>query len=594
MALFSPSASPAVTVREIDLTGVSPNVSTSTGAFVGNFRWGPVNDRTLVADESGLVTAFAAPDENNSVDFHSAAYFLRYSDSLFIVRGNNGGVNAHSAAVKLSDSAVVENLTDWETTVKGAVGESGLKTGSFIAKYPGSLGNALSVSFCPANDSAGANYFGAWSYANSFDGAPGTSTWAAARGGSKDEVHVAVIDRTGAFTGTPNTVLETFPYLSVAKNAVTPDGSPNYISDVINNRSQYVWNGYFGDDSAFGSSYENIGQNWGKTTSVDSNVDYSVGTSAWTDTVSKINLGGGVASSALTVGQIATAFDKFEDTETVTVDFLIAPQVTDDSDAATVINDIVSIAAARKDCVVTASPNRAAVVGNANPVTATVTFASALTRSSYLIVDNNYLKVFDKYNDQYVNIPAASSTAGIMAATDLVAAPWFSPAGQRRGNYLGITDIVTNPNKTQRDTLYKAGINPIANIPGSGVILFGDKTFEGRPSAFDRINVRRLFLAIERSIAQAGKNIMFEFNDEFTRAEFVNVVEPLLREIRGRRGITDFRVVCDETNNTPAVIDRNEFVASIFIKPARSINFVTLNFVAVRTGVEFEEVVGTV
>ena len=181
-----------------------------------------------------------------------------------------------------------------------------------------------------------------------------------------------------------------------------------------------------------------------------------------------------------------------------------------------------------------------------------------------------------------------------MASTDLVAAPWFSPAGQRRGNYLGVTDIVVSPNKTERDSLYKAGINPIANIPGSGVILFGDKTFESRPSAFDRINVRRLFLAIERSIAQAAKNTMFEFNDEFTRAEFVNIIEPLLREIKGRRGITDFRVVCDETNNTAAVIDRNEFVANIFIKPARSINYVTLNFVAVRTGIEFEEVVGTV
>ena len=181
-----------------------------------------------------------------------------------------------------------------------------------------------------------------------------------------------------------------------------------------------------------------------------------------------------------------------------------------------------------------------------------------------------------------------------MAATDLVAANWFSPAGSRRGRYLGITDIIVSPSKAERDALYKAGINPIANIPGEGIILFGDKTNESRPSAFDRINVRRLFLGIERAIAIAGRNVMFEFNDEFTRAEFVNIVEPFLREIQGRRGITDFRVVCDATNNTPAVVDRNEFIASIFIKPARSINFVTLNFVAVRTGVEFEEVVGTV
>jgi phage tail sheath protein FI len=209
-------------------------------------------------------------------------------------------------------------------------------------------------------------------------------------------------------------------------------------------------------------------------------------------------------------------------------------------------------------------------------------------------VDNNYLKVYDKYTDQYIQIPGNSSTAGIMAASDFNTAPWFSPAGPRRGQYVGITSLSYSPNKSERDSLYKAGLNPIANIPGQGVLLFGDKTKLARPSAFDRINVRRLFLAIERAISIAARNVMFEFNDEFTRAEFQNVVEPFLREIQGRRGITDFRVVCDTTNNTAAVIDRNEFKADIFIKPARSINYVTLTFVAVRTGVDFEEVVGTV
>jgi phage tail sheath protein FI len=223
-----------------------------------------------------------------------------------------------------------------------------------------------------------------------------------------------------------------------------------------------------------------------------------------------------------------------------------------------------------------------------------VTTVGGFTATSYLIVDNNYLKVYDKYNDKYIYIPAASTTAGVMASTDLSAAAWFSPAGQRRGQYFGVASLAYSATKAERDTLYKAGINPIVNIPGQGVLLFGDKTYLGRPSAFDRINVRRLFLVIERAIARAAKNVMFEFNDEFTRAEFVNIVEPFLREIQGRRGITDFRVVCDETNNTGAVIDRNEFIANIFIKPARSINYVTLNFVAVRTGVDFEEVVGAV
>jgi phage tail sheath protein FI len=217
-----------------------------------------------------------------------------------------------------------------------------------------------------------------------------------------------------------------------------------------------------------------------------------------------------------------------------------------------------------------------------------------LTSSSYLIVDNNYLKVYDKYNDRYIDIPAASTVAGIMAATDINRAAWFSPAGSARGQVLGITALNYSPTKAQRDTLYKAGVNPIANIPGQGTLLFGDKTHLLRPSAFDRINVRRLFLLLERAIGRAAEQVLFEFNDEFTRANFVNIIEPVLREVQGRRGITDFRVVCDETNNTAAVIDRNEFKADLFIKPARSINYVTLSFVAVRTGVDFEEVVGTV
>jgi hypothetical protein len=597
MALLSPSLSPAITIKEIDLSGVAPNVSTSVGAFVGNFRWGPVNSRTLVADESGLVRVFAAPDEDNAVDFHSASYFLKYTNSLYIVRGNNGGINAHSAITKLTgDSAVVENDEDWATNVKSSVNAGTLATGSFIAKYPGSLGNALSVSFCPAADSDGADYFNAWSYKSSFDRAPTTSAYATDNGASKDEVHVAVIDRTGSFTGTPGSVLETFPHLSAAKGAVTPDGSPNFIQEVLNQRSEYVWCGQFDNDSAFDANFANIGQNWGKTPSVDSAVDYSTGTSAWTNDIATLKLGGGKNSFDLTNSEITTGFDLFDDPEQIQVDFLIPPQCTNDSDGVTVANYLNAIAKDRKDCVVPVSPPREDIVGVATATANTnaVSFANQLSNSSYLIVDNNYLKVFDKYNDDYLYIPANSSTAGLMAATDFVAAPWFSPAGQRRGNYLAVTDIAHSPNKTQRDELYKANVNPVANIPGVGIVLYGDKTHELRPSAFDRINVRRLFIGIEKSIAAAAKNILFEFNDEFTRAEFVNVVEPLLREIKGRRGITDFKVVCDETNNTPAVVDRNEFVASMFIKPARSINFVTLNFVAVRTGVDFEEVVGTV
>lgn len=614
-------ASPRITISEIDKTGIVPAVGASGGAFVGNFRWGPVEQRTLVADEAGLVEVFAAPNDDNSVDFHSAAYFLKYSQTLQIVREVTDGAynavtldNTTGLAPLNLDSAgdtdssrgqlLIKNDAHWNNSVKSSLGEgySKTSTGPWIAKYPGDLGNALSVSWCPAGmdpDSGGSreDYFADWDYASSFDRAPGTSAYASARGAKNDEIHVAIIDRTGAISGTANSVIEKFEHLSVAGGATTPDNAPNYISDVLNDNSQYIWNGYFGDDSAFGSSDQNVAQHWGNVPSTDSAVDFGVRVDATTlDPMRTTKLGLGVKSNTLGTGEVSTGFDLFEDKLTTELDFLIAPQYTTASNGDTIVTDLESIAKARKDCIVVASVPKNDVVGKTDAQAATnaVTFANSLPGSSYLFIDNNYLKVFDKYNDKYINIPAASSTAGLMAASDLVADPWYSPAGQRRGNYRGVTDIVTNPNQTQRDQIYKAGVNPIANIPGTGLVLFGDKTLERRPSAFDRINVRRLFIAIEKSIGEAAKNVMFEFNDEFTRAEFVNIVEPFLRRVRGRRGITDFRVVCDETNNTQEVIDNNQFVANIFIKPARSINFVQLNFVAVRTGVDFEEVVGSV
>lgn len=595
-------ASPRINISEIDKTGIVPAVGSSGGAFVGNFRWGPVHERTLIADETGLVTTFGTPDTANSVDFHSAAYFLKYSQTLQVVRENNGGQNAHGAVTKFAgdsdgNSLIVNNQSHWDNTVSSAVGEgaSATSSGTWVAKYPGDLGNALTVSFCPAADSATADHFTGWAYADDFDGKPGTSSYASTNGASNDEVHVAIIDRTGAISGTVGTILEKFAYLSAAKGAVTPDNSPNFISDVLNDNSQYIWNGYFGDDSAFGASFSNLGDNWGTTPDVDTATNYGV-SAALTDGMRTVNLGGGQASATLGTGDFSTGYDLFEDKLATEIDFLIAPQHANEANATTVVNDLVSIANARKDCVVLTSIDKAGIVGktDAQATTNAVSTTGTFTKSSYLVVDNNFFKVFDKYNDKYINIPAASSTAGLMASTDVIADPWYSPAGQRRGNYRGITSILTNPNQTQRDSLYKAGINPIANIPGTGLILFGDKTLESRPSAFDRINVRRLFIAIEKSIGEAAKNVMFEFNDEFTRAEFVNIVEPFLRRVKGRRGITDFRVVCDETNNNQEVIDNNQFVANIFVKPARSINFVQLNFVAVRTGVDFEEIVGTV
>ena len=584
MALSTPSASPAVVVKEIDLTGGVPNVQSTTGATVGNFRWGPAEQRVLIDNETSLVNTFASPDSANTIDFHSASYFLRYSGSLQVVREvTSSAQNARSTTGQLGTdndgslpTELVKNDDDF------AAQQSALDSDShtLIARYPGELGNSIQVSICPPNSTA----FNAWSYKDDFDAAPSTSDYASNKNATNDEIHVVVVDNGGELTGTKGTVLERYPFVSIASDAKNADGTTNYAKDIVNARSEYIH--MVGFDSDYAGA--------GAGTTADSGDNFSPGLTAATNhTFTK-----GANSGALTTTEYLAGFDLFEDKDIVEVDFLVAPSMNSRADQTTVVNDLISTASqTRKDCVVTASPARTDVINLTNTTTITnniTATADTFTASSYLVMDGNFLKVYDKYNDQYIQIPAASSTAGIMAATDLNRAPWFSPAGSRRGGYLGITAISWSPTKAQRDTLYKAAVNPIANIPGQGVLLFGDKTKLGRPSAFDRINVRRLFLVLERAIGKAAEQVMFEFNDEFTRAEFVNIVEPVLREVKGRRGITDFKVVCDETNNTGAVIDRNEFIANIFIKPARSINYVTLNFVAVRTGVDFEEVVGTV
>jgi len=584
MALSTPSASPAVVVKEIDLTGGVPNVQSTTGAIVGNYRWGPAEQRVLIDNETSLVNTFASPDSANTIDFHNASYFLRYSGSLQVVREvTSDAKNARATIGQLATDTnsslpteIVKNDDDF------AAQEAALDSDShtLIARYPGELGNSLRVSICPPNDSA----FTDWAYKDEFDAKPGTSDYATKQAASNDEIHVVVVDNDGKLTGTKGTVLERYPFMSVAADAKNTDGTTNFVKDVINARSEYVH--FVGFDSDYSTARGNG--------VVDSGDDFAPSLTAATN----YDFDKGVNSKALGTSEYMSGYDLFEDKDIVEVDFLIAPSMNSRADQTTVVNDLIATAQnTRKDCVVTASPARTDVVNLTNTATITTNVtatADTFTNSSYLVADGNFLKVYDKYNDQYIQIPAASSTAGIMAATDLNRAPWFSPAGTRRGGYLGITSISWSPTKAQRDTLYKAGVNPIANIPGQGVLLFGDKTKLNRPSAFDRINVRRLFLVLERAIGKAAEQVMFEFNDEFTRAEFVNIVEPVLREVKGRRGITDFRVVCDETNNTGAVVDRNEFVANIFIKPARSINYVTLNFVAVRTGVDFEEVVGTV
>ena len=578
---FIPSESPGINIKEFDLSGVVPAVTTSTGAIVGDFNWGPVSEPVKVANEAQLVSSFGSPtftNDSSAIDYLSASSFLKYSSDLFVVREvGSGAYNAKDSAG--TADLLIRNDDDWTTQQVTA----GVQSNTFIAKHAGLAGNSIDVHMCPVGTSP--TIFSGWAYASAFDSRPGTSTHVAALSidgtSANDEVHIAVVDRDGKFTGTKGTVLETYPFVSIASDAKTPDGTSNFALDVINAKSEYV---------------RAAGLNPGYITATSSAFTAITNGTGTKSGVETIVLKGGSAGTKIAESEYETGFAQFADVDTIQVDFLIAPGIPATVAHKTVVENLVAIATSRKDCVVVASPPRGVVVNAAAStlVANTVAWSDTLTASSYLIVDNNYLKVYDKYNDQYVFIPASASTAGVMAATDDVSAPWFSPAGSRRGQYLGVTALSHSPTKAERDTLYKAGVNPIVNIPGQGILLFGDKTKLGRPSAFDRINVRRLFLGVERAVKAAAQNVMFEFNDEFTRAEFVNVVEPFLREIKGRRGITDFRVVCDETNNTGSIVDSNQFVATVFIKPARSINYVTLNFVAVRTGVDFDEVVGLV
>ena len=575
MALI-PSESPSILVKEFDLSGVVPAVTSTTGALVGDFNWGPVGQPILIGNEAQLVSTFGSPSLDSAADetdFLSASMFLKYSGSAYVTRAADS--SARNAVANGDDGVLVKNLVNWEES------KLSLANNKIIAKYPGTIGNSIKVSVCPS--STGDSAFSVWtvdniSMSSLFDAAPGTSAQVAQHtADAGDEVHVVVYDENGGISGKPGTILETYAYLSLATDAKTDDGSTNNVAEVLNNNSRYVW------IASLASEFTGIST-------------AATFTSAGSSVVNNYSLGSG-SHTALDVGDYQVGFDQYEDEENIQVDFLVAPGLQSDTDQKTIINYLAGIAAGRKDCVVVASPSRDLVVNKTDTslvASTTVTWANTLNSSSYLIVDNNYLKVYNKYTDKYVFIPAAAATAGVMASTDLVAAPWFSPAGSRRGQYFGVTSLAYNATKTQRDQLYKASINPIVNLPGQGILLYGDKTKLGRPSAFDRINVRRLFLVVERAIKGAAQNVMFEFNDEFTRAEFVNIVEPFLREIKGRRGITDFRVVCDETNNTSDIIDNNQFVASVFIKPARSINYVTLNFVAVRTGVDFDEVVGLV
>ena len=641
--------SPGVLVQEKDLTRIIPGVSTSIGAVAGQFNKGPLDQVVAISSEQELVDTFGKPDSNTFEFFFTAANFLQYSNALRVVRASNtGSTNANT----IGSSSQIKNIDDYESNFESGAGV----VGTFAARTAGAHGNNLLVSTCPSaaafeQTTTGASislvneasntavgdtvisvdngaHFGVgdilsfsttastedfddgeeyritgistndvtivqhprgsgglkriildnshirrrWKYYDSVDGAPGTSAYASARSGVNDEIHVVVVDEDGGISGTPGTVIETFSKLSKGSDAKTPQGDTNYYPTVIKNRSQHI---YWMDHNTSGT-------NWGSA------VTGTTFTAVNTPTLESLSAGSD--GSTVTTGELKAAYDKFADADTVDVGLIMAGKCT-----STHVDNLITIAENRKDAIVFASPERADVVNITNTNTQTnnvIDFFDNIRSSSYVVFDSGYKYCYDRYNDVYRYVPLNGDVAGLAARTDLTADAWFSPAGFNRGIVRGAVKLAYNPTKSQRDQLYPKRVNPVSTFPGQGTVLFGDKTGLSSPSAFDRINVRRLFIVLEKAIATASKFQLFEFNDEFTRANFRNITEPFLREVQGRRGITDFLVVCDETNNTGEVIDRNEFIAEIFIKPARSINFITLSFVATRTGVSFDEVAG--
>ncbi len=636
--------SPGVLVQERDLTNVIPAVATTIGAVAGQFSQGPMDEVTSISSEKELVETFGKPDSTTFEYFFSAASFLQYSSSLRDVRTANSG----SKNAVVSGTALQIKNTDHYQNGDGTTGPyntGSANVGEWAARTAGAWGNSLSVSVCPsaaayemaakttvddastavgdttivlasgsdfavgdivnfaeaggheyrvtAVNSAtltfvrhpsgtgglhtavanGAAVRRRWRYYDLVDVAPGTSTYTSSRSGSGDELHIVVIDEDGGITGNAGEVLEVYSNVSKASDAKTSQGDSNYYADVIYNKSQYI---YWMDHVATGS-------NWGSTATGTTFTALSLPFTR--------SLISGADGSAASNAELKTAYEKYADGDTVDVNLIIAG-----AGDATHIDNLITIAENRKDAVVFASPERSDVVNVTNSTTQTSNvkgFFDGIRSSSYIVFDSGYKYTYDKYNDVFRYVPLNGDTAGLAARTDLIADSWFSPAGFNRGVLRGVVKLAYNPNKTQRDELYRARVNPVVTMPGQGTILFGDKTGLSTPSAFDRINVRRLFITLEKAISTASKFQLFEFNDEFTRAQFRNIVEPFLRDVQGRRGITDFSVVCDETNNSPdLVVDRNEFRADIFVKPNRSINFITLQFVATRSGVAFEEVVG--
>lgn len=570
---------------------------------------------------------FGRPTSEIAASWLSAANFLSYSSNLKLVRVVGA---AARNAVSSGAALLIRNMNDWENNF--AAGQANV--GPFAAKFPGTLGNSLQVSMVDSaswirtltgtltTSVSSANVTGngtsfttethvgatllsgstvvgvvksiasdtvltleanatiaiadtgpvrsRWVHSGLFEAAPGTSEQARRGGSANDELHVVVVDTNGAWSGTPGTVLEKFGFLSKASDARTEQGASNFFREVLRGSKYICWMDHPATTGDWGTSLVN--------NPFDTLAD-----------VVHVKLSGGVDANTPTVGELTAGYDLLSDPDQVDVSLIFAgPHPT------TIGRLVVQIAESRKDAIGFVSPALASVYNNVGAEEASVIAdrGTLNVNSSYGFMDSGWKQQYDRYNDQLRWVPLNADIAGLTARTEMTHDAWWSPAGYNRGVIKNVVKLAWSPNKTSRDALYRVGVNPVVNFPGEGTILWGDKTLLTRPSAFGFINVRRLFIVLEKAIATAAKYSMFEFNDAFTRAQLRNMLEPFLRDVKGRRGVVDFMVVCDESNNTGEIMDRGEFVADIYIKPARSINYITLSFVAVRSSVSFEEILG--
>lgn len=623
--------SPGIKVTEQDLVASQQVILATTGAFAGQFRWGPIEDPLQVTGESNLAEEFGTPDSNTIVDFLSAANFLNYSAPLFVVRVANTALNSTAEATTGSGSPGTGLLIKNDLTYEES---TSFNVGPWAAKFAGALGNSIRVSTCPSANAFESTITGSWTVApgaatatstngaadtevqvgdlfvvggrsikvvsvtnantvvlstshltgavaatavrrweffNEFDSAPSTSTDGAAKGAVGDEMHIAVVDNFGSITGVVGTVLERFALASKGTDARGDTGGTNYYVNLINDRSEYIrW-----------TAHDSAGTNWG--TSLSNKTFTAVNLPL------PYNLAGGTDGVALTDGDRTVGYLLFANKDEVPVSLVISGQASA-SVVNRIINDVIEV---RKDAIVVASPPRASVVNNAgSEVTSINNFANSLTRSTFVFVDTGWKYQYDKYNDTFHYIPLNADIAGLMARNDLNRDPWISPAGYINGQIANIVRLAFNPDQSERDTLYKNAVNPVISQPGKGTVLFGDKTFTTKNTSLNRLNVRRLFIELQKAITNSADNVLFDRNDTTTRSNFVNLITPFMRSVQARRGITAFRIVCDTSNNPESVVNANEFICDIFVQPVRSVNFIQLNFVSVSGTATFNEIAG--